>query len=338
MNDTTLHALLYRPLSPEMEQNMRFLGSWAVEFNPLDYPEENFVSIEMAQPATGVAKAQLNNLLRGIVTWRRDLLAPSVQDLIQALNTATEQKEDLMKASRTCIKAVLDLCKEELQYIHRYFFAGFWQAHEHVEPIEGYTVYLSEACKQVAEVVYQIVGRVDLFDAVELTTWIERCYVQDFSQYKDGRESLDTEIFEVTRKVITFKMSREIKDIILSRFAEVTLRKIEKYEPTQADLEIAPLYIDRRESLSGTKISVPPTRKVLDPDRDTLDVRAIDLVGEGYLTAYPPLKSAIRMLILHNEMYPSLLEEEASQFPVVPEMISVRIIFLAPNYVPANND
>lgn len=311
-----------------MEQNLRFLGSWAVELNPSNYPDEVFIPTDMVEPGIGFAKACLNNMIRGIVDWRRDLLAPIIQDLTQPLNVAAEQKnkEDLMKACRTCIKAFLDLCKEELQFIHHYFFDRFWEAHQYAQPIERYMAYLLDICKQVAEVVFQIVGRVDLSEAVDLTSWIERCYVLDFSQYKDGKDTLDTQLFESTRKLLTLKMATDIKEIILSRFDEITLRKIEKYDPSQADLEIAPLFVDRRESLSGTKVTVPTTRKIPDVELDALDQRAIDLVGKGFLTAYPPLKSAIRMLILHHEMFPSTVEVDDGDIPFVAKLIGVRQI------------
>lgn len=328
LNATTLHALLYRTMSAEMQDNLRFIGAWATEIPEYDNhlgsssrgsslsmpssPSKAPGLLRSPSPATAVAKAQLKSTIRGISNWRQALLSPIVQELIDALNGAIEKKEDAMKASRTCIKGALDVCKEELTYFHRFFPPDVWSIQQQSNPLADYTVYLGDLCKQVTEVVSQIVGRTDLQDAVALTNWVERCYVPDFSQYNTEQESIDTQLFETNRRNITMKMSRDIKEVILGRFAEIVLRKIEKYEPTQQDLEIAPPYIDRRESLSGTKASTPGTRKIPNMDLDDLDNRAIEIIGEGYLTAYPPVKSATRMLILHNEMFPASSDDEFS--------------------------
>ncbi|KAI9743364.1 MAG: Golgi transport complex subunit 3 [Claussenomyces sp. TS43310] len=157
-----------------------------------------------------------------------------------------------------------------------------------------------------------LLSTMDIPTAIELITWLRTQYDQSDNS-DDETENMGTPPDRVQNEAeLKLRLSIQFRDaiskIVFGRINEVLLRDIERYQPKAEDLSPHP-------SIPNPAKENGADEEVLNSDRpvtDGIEIRAGLLLGPGLSNAFPPVRTAVRLLMTFNDLTQESKAEEAA--------------------------
>lgn len=261
----------------------------------------------------GVYSDTLKGLIMEYIKSRNTFIPHMVQKVVtQHTSAASDSVEDISQLIRSCYSNTLEICgAENAKFL--LMFLGRKKLQEYVDKgaLNSYydsqatfKAYLGDLCSTTAGILEPYLARLDITSLVDLVSWLISNYndksimgpsMGDESAIDDQDDDLDanheSEVTIIARLASRFK--ENITAIIASRMTEVVLKDIEKFDPKADDLKpksSAAVLGDSSKEASGESTIV------------SVDERVQKALGPGISNAYPPVKTAITLLIIHRDL------------------------------------
>lgn len=267
-------------------------------------------------------------LVEAYTAWRRQIVTPILDKVLSKEDVEGESAESAARWSRDCFQAVLEVAANE-NAKYGLIFIGRGDQHR----LSRYSTYdpffankahfqgfLSEIIRLSLAIVRPRLSKyLDIQSSIQLVTWLGQYDYQTnaedngttSSREDDVLEDLDSDAFTKSRLATQFKGA--LSELVFERMNAVLLRDIEKYIIKPEDLE--------PKSATAIAESVEPDAQnngtiIVDQDELGIDIdpsrRAENVLGPGLVNAYAPVKTAIRLLTIYNDLTRDAHAEEVS--------------------------
>ena len=225
--------------------------------------------------------------------------------LTKTLSSQFEPAADFPRYARECLTAAVEICEHET-YKFMFTFAnnlGNIQYKDQVAPIllsleKGkFKDYLVTIAMRVFDILQPHLLVMDIFSAVEMAIWLNSHVhdrnmsgdlVSSHSDEDDNEEDNEERgaILGQARSSVAGKVNSKFIGIIFGRIREILLKDIERYVGKAED------FVPR----------VPTNQSDFKIVDDGTNIRLEKALGLGIRAAYPPVKTACRLLVLVNDL------------------------------------
>lgn len=237
--------------------------------------------------------------------------------LTQTLLDEFDTRADFPRYARECLTAALEICgHESFKFIM--IFANNWgnmRYRDQSSPVllsleKGkFKEYLVTIGLRVFDILQPNLQSIEISSAVELANWLNT-HVHNpnssgdlVSSHSDEDEDEDEEtgaIFSQAKSKVAGRINNKIIGIIFGRIREILLRDVERYMGKSED------FVSR----------VPTAQSDSETINDGTSIRLEKALGLGIRGAYPPVKTACRLLVLVNDLTFEYGGENVSSAPL----------------------
>jgi hypothetical protein len=275
----------------------------AVEVYNQKTPEKSSAEKEAIRSYLTIYEEGLNAMTQQYVNTRISYI-PGIMEtyLTQSLTTDIDPSVDFSRYARECLTAALEICENET---HKFLciFSTSWESvsyNSHASPIlltveKGkFKNYIVTIALRVFDILQPHLQALDILGAVELATWLNshvyyRNTVGDLvSSHSDEEEEEDeiATIIRQTKSSVAGKVNSKLISIIFGRIREILLKDVDRYVGKNAD------FVPRVPT-------VQPDPEIVD---DGTNLRLEKALGPGIRAAYPPVKTACRLLVFIHDL------------------------------------
>lgn len=303
-------------IGQEMEGSMAKL--YAIASKSYD-PMRNVFRPSEAKPYESDYLDSFKNIIVEYAAERQKITTPIMDKLID-LTEGQKSAGSMARWARECFQAALEVAvNEESKYVKTFLTRPASLDHEEQGGLKHFTYkgpfqsFLFDIVNKTCAAMQPVLGTMDISTAIELVTWLRTQY--DQSNIADAEIEVAAAATDIVHSDVELRsrLSNQFKDaiskIVFGRMNEILLRDIEKYQPKQKDLAAHPSVIS-----SADKSQLD--EEVLDkegPVTDGIEARADQLLGPGLSNAYPPVKTAVRLLMIFNDLTHDSKAEEVSR-------------------------
>jgi hypothetical protein len=220
--------------------------------------------------------------------------------LTQTLPSQFEPGADFPRYARECLTAALEICEHETyKFVFTFPNNGGGQYKDQASPIllsleKGkFKEYLVTIAQRVFNILQPHLQGMDIFSAVEMAIWLNghvhyRTVPGDLvSSHSEEEENDETPaILGQARSSVAGKVNNKFVSTIFGRIREILLRDVERY-------------VGKTEDFVPRVPVIQNDAKVID---DGTNIRLEKALGLGIRAAYPPVKTACRLLVLVNDL------------------------------------
>lgn len=281
-------------------------------------PYRDIFRLSEAKPYEGDYLDAFKSFIVEYATERQKIV-PILLDKLLDLADGQRSAGDLARWARDSIQTILEIVtNEDSKYAETFLSHAPSSDGEEQRSSKAFTyrgpfqTFLLDIVNKGCIAMQPILDTMDIPTTIELVTWLRTHY--DLSSLMDGEGDDDAATANTVPRDAELKsrlsnlFKEAISKIVFSRMNEILLREIEKYSPKPEDLVARPSAIipSRADELDG---------EVLDaegPVTSGIDVRAAHLLGPGLSNAYPPVKTAVRLLMIFNDLTHDSKAEEVS--------------------------
>lgn len=232
----------------------------------------------------------------------RILYIPGIVEtyLTQSLITDLSPSIDFPRYARECLTAALEICENETKKF-MCIFSTSWESVSYnnlVSPTiltidKGkFKSYLITIALRVFEILQPYLQGMDIFGAVEMAIWLNsHVYYGNaagdlVSSHSDEEEEDEVNtVIRQTKSSVAGKVNSKIISAIFSRIREILLKDVERFVGKHED------FVPR----------VPNAQPEFETADDGTNLRLEKALGLGIRAAYPPVKTACRLLVLVHD-------------------------------------
>lgn len=167
-----------------------------------------------------------------------------------------------------------------------------------VEKSHPFAAYLNNLCDGSITPLFDKLLTVDVTEAVDLATWINRHHGgnEEADDDSDGEDKPEISDLDNWKQEVVFELNTTLTSRIFMRLKATAVKEIDNYVPTQEDM--GPHSTTNSSLVETTSKN---TKSLLADDSPR--ARAEKLLGAGILNAYPPVVSAVQLFVLFNDLY-----------------------------------
>lgn len=259
-------------------------------------------------------------VVEAYIAWRRQIVTPILDKLLLTEINESESAEEVAKWTRESFQAVLEVAVNENAKYGMIFIGS--QDEKNIRSTGSFDPFtasrahfpnfLSEIIKaSIAIIRPRLINRLDIQASIQLVTWLGQYDYQSMaedngaasSHEEDALDDLDSDA--MTKARLAMQLKEALTELVFERMNTVLLRDIEKYVPKLEDLEPrSAIAVAKSVSTESAEKSeqVPSVEDEdlamhIDPS-----VRAENVLGPGFLNAYAPVKTAVRLLTIYNDL------------------------------------
>jgi hypothetical protein len=285
LRDTIEHLLAQAKKAIDMSHKKTTSAEWSAYRSYLAIYEEGF-------------KIMTQEYINTRILYIPDIVGDY---LTKTLPAQFEPAADFPRYARECLIGAVEICEHET-YKFVFTFAsnlGNMQYKDPAAPIllsleKGkFKDYLVTIAMRVFDILQPHLLVMDIFNAVEIAIWLNS-HVYDRNMSGDLASSHSDEedneergaILGQARSVVAGKVNSKFIGIIFGRIREILLKDVERYVGKADD------FVPR----------VPATQSNFKIVDDGTNIRLEKALGLGVRAAYPPVKTACRLLVLVNDL------------------------------------
>lgn len=208
---------------------------------------------------------------------------------------------DFPRYARECLTAALEICGHETSKFLYTFVSNFdsLQDKDEASPIllsieKGrFKEYLITIAQRVFDILHPHIQGMDIFMAVEMAIWLNghvhyRTVSSDHISLQSDEEEIDegVAVLDQAQSLVAEKVNNKFVSTIFGRIRETLLKDVERY-------------VGKADDFVPRVPTVQSDSQIID---DGTNIRLEKALGLGIRAAYPPVKTACRLLVLVNDL------------------------------------
>lgn len=316
MNMTTVFVVQ----APQRNPTANELNSFMSKLQTLAYPNillhDNNHNADMKSLPQYVEV--FSNFVDTYITWRRSIITPILEKLLSGLDHADQTVDAIVRTVRDSFQAVLEVAANEDARYTLIFTPQTSSRTARPEGLDKFAEAKAQFPKFLSEIIASCLSTVkpriqqhlDMSRTIELVSWLGQYDITTLVEDNASIGSHDDDIYEqpspesITKSRLVLELKTALTDIVFERLNVTLFTNVEKYIPhpdelrPRAAVDVATTAQDDEAHPATTDSqNNDVTTTHLDPY-----IRAENLLGPGLTSAYAPVKTAVRLLTVYNDL------------------------------------